>query len=329
MAYDELQTKQDFIEQLCLEGKVWKLSKDTYRPGDVDNWQKCFLNDFEYRERHFISQMRIIWRSTDSHGGLDCPLYGVAGNIAQLQYFMKDNRIPRDDLKINLDTWNEILQLDEVIMPESNDSVENKNSSNGSHRSGGLHIDDFESTLETSKNSELETNETVTPPTPDYILEALDKIVVFLTGRFYFTHLNIGAKFENYINDYDLNAKIMETFLRKGSLFLPEALAVEFTGGYMSSWEEVIREVKYFFESDHSDKTIIDLFNTLQDIAMRKDKTHILLSEMRLKIEKYFITDPEKFLTCQESLTIKARQTKPEECGPMMDTLLLCFFMSK
>ena len=116
----------------------------------------------------------------------------------------------------------------------------------------------------------------------------------------------------------------METFLRKGSLFLPDDLVAEFKGGYMSSWEEVIRELKYFFELDHSEKTIIDLFNSLQDIAMKKDKTYNLLSEMRLKIEKYFITDPKKFLTCQESLTIKALQTKPEECGPMTDTLLLC-----
>ena len=129
MAYDELQTKQDFIEQLCLEGKVWKLSKSTYRPGDIDNWENCFLNDFEYRERHFISEMRIIWRSTDSHGGQDCPLYGVAGNIAQLQYFMKDNRIPRDDLEIDLDTWNEILELDEVIVGGSFNNSETDSSS--------------------------------------------------------------------------------------------------------------------------------------------------------------------------------------------------------
>ena len=96
-AYNELLTNQDFIEQLYLEGKVWKLEKDTYRTGDTDKWKRCFLSDFEFRDRHFIKEMRIIWRSTDLDrgGGRDsnCPVYGVAGNIAQLQYFMKDNRI--------------------------------------------------------------------------------------------------------------------------------------------------------------------------------------------------------------------------------------------
>ena len=325
--HSEFKSKQELIDQFCLEGKPWKLSKDCYRPGDVDNWEKCFLNDCEYRERHLITQTKIIWRSTDSQfsRGLDCPLYGVAGNIAQLQYVMKDDRIPRDELEIDPDIWNEILELkNEVIIPVRDDSVETDSSINRSSRSDGLHIDDFESTLETTKSSELETNETVKTPTPDYILEVLDKIVVYLTGRLYSTHLDIGTKYENYINDYDLNLKIMETFLRKGLSFLPEGLACQFKAGYMESWEEVIRELKYFFECDTRKNTIIELFNDLQDIAMRKDKTYNLLSEMRVKIQKYFITEPENFLTCQDSLTIKARQTIPEECGPMTNTLLLC-----
>ena len=239
MTYDEKLSKQEAIDQLCLEGKPWKLDKLSYRPGDVDKWERCLMNDFEYRDSHFISQMRIIWKKTDLHGGpnsdLNCPVYGVAGNIAQLQYFMKDNRFHRERVGIELGIWNKILELDEVIMPERDDSVENDSSSNKSSRSEGLHIDDFESTLETTKNSEFETHETVTPTTPDYILEALDKIVEYLTGRFYFCHRDVGAKFENYINDYDLNVEIMGTFLRKGRLFLPEEIICQFEGGFLSS----------------------------------------------------------------------------------------------
>ena len=176
-------------------------------------------------------------------------------------------------------------------MPESNGSMGTEDTINESSRSAGFHINDFESTREITENSELETDETDTPPTPDYILEALDKIVVYLTGRFYFTHVNVGAKFKNYIKDYDFNVNIMGTFLRNARRFLPDEGGIirQFEGGFMSSWESVIRELKYFFEMDYSEKTIIDLFNDLQDIAMKKDTTFNLLSKMRLKIKKYFI----------------------------------------
>ena len=239
MAYDDLQTKQDFIEQLYLEAKIWKLDKDTYRgPGDIKNWEHSFILSFEYFEREFIRNTKIIWRADDSFRGSDCPRYGIAGNIAHLQYLIKDDRIHRDEIGIEIDIWNEILELPEVIL-RAND--ESQSTDNGSIKSKGLQVD-FDSTSEVS--SEFDTNETDITVTPDRILEALDKIVEFLTGRYYNTHTAVGAKYAAYINDFDHNVKCMASFWDKGNAFLPNELENTFQSGDLTSWNMVLHGVR-------------------------------------------------------------------------------------
>ena len=122
--YDEVLTKQEHIEKLSLEAKIWKLDKDTYRgPEDIKNWKHAFMYGFEPAEREFIREQTIIWRADDLLflRGSECPRYGIAGNIAHLQYLMNDDRIHRDALGIELEIWNEILELDEVIIPGESD----------------------------------------------------------------------------------------------------------------------------------------------------------------------------------------------------------------
>ena len=321
MAYDELQTKQDFIEQLYLEAKIWKLDKDTYRgPDDIKNWQNAFMYGFEPLEREFIREQKIIWRADDPLRGSDCPRYGIAGNIAHIQYLINDDRIHRDEIEIELDIWNEILELDEVIIGES---LESESEDNDTPRSEGLNIDDFDSTVEES--DDLNTNETDRPATPDRILEALDKIVTYLTGRFYYTHTAIGAKYGAYINDYDFNLKVMASFWDKGNAFLPNELEDTFKSGVLTSWKNTIHELKYFFECDESRETIIDLFEELTSIAMNDDTvTCMKFTQMRNRISKFMITNPKDFITCKDSYYRDNRQTKCEELGPMTHTLLTC-----
>ena len=117
MAYEDLQTKQEFIEQLYLEGKIWKLERDNYRcPGHVKNWLNAFILGFEPIEREFIRNVRILWRSDDEYKGSEWPRYGIAANIAQLKCLINDRRIHRDEIGIELDIWNEILELDTVVL---------------------------------------------------------------------------------------------------------------------------------------------------------------------------------------------------------------------
>ena len=323
--YDEVLTKQEHIEKLFLEGKIWKLDKDTYRgPEDIKNWKHAFMYGFEPTEREFIREQTIIWRADDLLflRGSECPRYGIAGNIAHLQYLMKDDRIHRDALGIELEIWNEILELDEVIIPgETDESLESQ--SEESAESDGLHIDDFESTLEVS--SELNTDQTDRPATPDKILEALDKIVTYLTGRYYYTHTAKGAKYGAYINDYDFNVNTMASFWDKGNAFLPDHMELMFQSGDITSWKVLIKELEYFFDCDESTESMIDIFADLTTIAMNKDlSTKMKFSQMKIKISKLLITNPEEFLTCRDSHYLTSRQTKVEEYGPMIHTLLTC-----
>ena len=321
MAYDDLQTKQDFIQQLYLEAKIWKLDQDTYRgPDDIKNWENSFILSFETQEREFIRNTKIIWRADDSFRGSDCPRYGIAGNIAHIQYLINDDRIHRDEIGIELDIWNEILELPEVILKENDES---QSTDNGSLKSKGLHVDDFDSTAEVS--SEFDTNETDITVTPDRILEALDKIVTHLTGKYYYTHTAIGAKYEAYINDFDHNVKCMASFWDKGNAFLPNELEDTFQSGVLTSWKNVVNELKFFFECDDSRETIIDLFEQLTSIAMSNDVTIMKFTQMRNRISKFMITNPKDFITCKDSYYGRDnRQTKYEELGPMTHTLLTC-----
>ena len=91
MAYDELQTKQDFIEQLYLEAKIWKLEKDTYRgPDDIKNWANAFMYGLGPTEADFIREQKIIWRADDllNFSRPNCPRFGIAGNITHIQYLI-------------------------------------------------------------------------------------------------------------------------------------------------------------------------------------------------------------------------------------------------
>ena len=212
MAYADLQPKREFIEQLFLEGKIWKLEHDTYRgPDDIKNWEHSFIMSFDDRttERDVVRNFRIIWRADDEYRGSEWPRFGVAGNISQLKCLMNDGRIRRDDIEISQEIWDEILELDVVI---ARAEVEEENSIDQESDSVIVqgHFKGFESTSETQSGS-IE-NETDISATPDYIMEALDKIVVFLTGSYYNTHTDIGAKFAAYIDDYDFNVRVMAAF---------------------------------------------------------------------------------------------------------------------
>ena len=324
--YDETLTKQEHIEKLFIEAKIWKLDKDTYRgPEDIKNWKNAFMYSFEPAEREFIREQRIIWRADDILflRGNDCPRYGIFGNIAHLQYLIKDDRIHRDEIGIELEIWNEILELDEVIVGESDENLESQSVDDDTSRSEGLHIEDFDSTLEVS--SELKTDETDRPATPDKILEALDKIVTHLTGRYYYTHTAIGAKYEAYINDYDFNVNVMASFWDKGNAFLPDQLELIFQSGDITSWNILIKELECFFDCGESTETMIDFFAELTSIAMNNDlSTKMKFTQMKIKVSKFFITTSEDFLTCRDSHHLYSRQTKCEEYGPMIHTLLTC-----
>ena len=335
MAYDDLQTKQDFIEQLSLEGKIWKLEKDNYRgPKDIENWENAFIYGFEATEREFIRESKIVWKLKDPIGDSDCPRYGLAGNIAHLQYLMKDDRIPRDVIGIEPEIWNEILELDEVIAQSDQNSLDTIILNQHSPTGDGLHVDDFESPTPSHASSSAASQTSETPSctaTPDHILNALDKIVAFLTGRFYYTHTNVGAKYAAYIDDYDDNVRIMAGFYDKAVAFLPNELSKMFKSGIIESWRMVIKELEDFFECDESRETMIDLFADLTSIAMNTGPTQsplyvtqAKLTEMRMRIEKYFITDPKDFITCKESYHRFTRQTKCEEYSPIVNTLLTC-----
>ena len=330
MAYEDLQTKQEFIEQLYLEGKIWKLERDNYRcPGHVKNWLNAFILGFEPIEREFIRNVRILWRSDDEYKGSEWPRYGIAANIAQLKCLINDRRIHRDEIGIELEIWNEILELDTVVLRNC-DNLENTSDENNEDRnsddqeSDSLivqgHFKDFASTTET-ENVSLKTNISATP---DHILEALDKIVTHLTGKFYNAHTDLGAKFGAYIDDYDFNIKVMTSFWDKGNAYLPNDLAKFFRSGEMLSWRGVIRELKDYFECNENQETMIDLFAELTSIAMQNCGTKNKFDRMRSKISQFFITNPEDFLTCYESDYFKIRQTTPEEFSPIVHTLLNC-----
>ena len=324
MAYADLQPKREFIEQLFLECKIWKLEHDTYRgPDDIKNWEHSFMMSFDDRtpERDVIRNFRIIWRADDDCRGPEWPRFGVAGNIAQLKCLMNDGRICRDDIEISQEIWDEILELDVVI---ARAEVEEENSVDQESDSVIFqgHFKDHDLSTETQSGS-IE-NETDISATPDHILEALDKIVVFLTGSYYNTHTDIGEKYGAYIDDYDFNVRVMAAFWDQGRTYLPNDLEQTFRSGILTSWRVVLQELRYYFGCDGSRETIVDLFADLTTIAMDNIGTRSKFSMMRNKIEKFFITNPEDFLTCEDSHYIKTRQTKSEEYSPMVNTLLTC-----
>ena len=131
MAYYDLQPKREFLEQLSLEGKIWKLERETYRrPDDITNWEHCFLMSFdEERESksEVVKNFRIFWRSTDDRKNSEWPRLGIAANLSQLKCFMNDGRIHRDDIGIDWEVWNQILELDEVKL---RDEIEVKSREN-------------------------------------------------------------------------------------------------------------------------------------------------------------------------------------------------------
>ena len=324
MAYADLQPKREFIEQLFLEAKIWRLDHDTYRsPDDITNWEHSFMMSFDDRtpERDVIRDFRIIWRADDDTKGPEWPRFGVAGNIEQLKLLMQDGRIRRDEIEISQEIWDEILELDEVIAKEEVIEQNSVDQDSDSVIFQG-HFKNSDSSAETQSGS-LE-NESDISATPDHILEALDKIVVFLTGPHYNTFIDIGAKYAAYVDGYDFNKRVMATFYDRGRAYLPKELERTFKSGIFTSWKVLLQELRYHFGCDESRETILDLFADLTTIAMDHIGTRSKFSMMRNKIEKFFITNPEDFLTCEDSYHIRTKQTKSEEYGPMVNTLLTC-----
>ena len=324
MAYADLQPKREFIEQLFLEAKIWRLDHDTYRsPDDITNWEHSFMMSFDDRtpERDVIRDFRIIWRADDDTKGPEWPRFGVAGNIEQLKLLMQDGRIRRDEIEISQEIWDEILELDEVIAKEEVIEQNSVDQDSDSVIFQG-HFKNSDSSAETQSGS-LE-NESDISATPDHILEALDKIVVFLTGPHYNTFIDIGAKYAAYVDGYDFNKRVMATFYDRGRAYLPKELERTFKSGIFTSWKVLLQELRYHFGCDESRETILDLFADLTTIAMDNIGTRSKFTLMRNKISKLFITNPSEFLSCEDSYYTKTEQTKCEEYSPMVNTLLTC-----
>ena len=339
MAYYDLQPKREFLEQLSLEGKIWKLERETYRrPDDITNWEHCFLMSFdEERESksEVVKNFRIFWRSTDDRKNSEWPRLGIAGNLSQLKCLMNDGRIHRDDIGIDWEVWNQILELDEV---KSRGEIEVKSGGNDDtdvnvamdeskslSSENEVNFVDFKSLgIIGSENGSLDSNESGIIGTSDYILEALDKIVTFLTGKFYNTYTEVGAKYEAYIKDYDSNVRVMEQLWNRGCAFLPNELVATFKSGIITSWKGLIGELKDYFDCNENRDTMIDLFADLTTIAMGKYAATSKFMIMRNKISNFFITEPKDFLNCKDSRNFETRQTKPEEYSPIVNTLLTC-----
>ena len=349
MAYVDLLPKREFLEQLSLEGKIWKLERETYRgPEDITNWEHCFLMSLDEewcengvqkrmvsRKSVVVKNFRILWRSTDDRKSSEWPILGIAGNLSQLKCLMKDDRIHRDDIGIDEEVWNQILELDEVksrgeieVKSRGNDdtnvnvAMDESKSLSSEHE---VNVADFKSLgIIGSEDESLDSNESDIIGTPDYILEALDKIVTFLTGKYYNTYTEVGAKYEAYIRDYESNLRVMELLWNRGCAFLPNNLVDAFKCGIITSWKGLIGELKDYFDCNENRRTMIDLFAELTTIAMEKYPMKSKLQIMRNKISHFFITEPKDFLTCTDSRNFKTRQTKSEEYSPIVNTLLTC-----
>ena len=60
MASNDSYSKNNFLDEILLTGKIWKLEWDTYRgPEDINSWERSFMRDFEPDDRLFIKECMI------------------------------------------------------------------------------------------------------------------------------------------------------------------------------------------------------------------------------------------------------------------------------
>ena len=150
MTYKITDKQRRVLDGLQLLGGVHKLIKEAVRDEkEVDHWGECFIGSFQDHEIEVIQNFKFIWTKSDSTNDF-APNYGIAEDLDDIKFLIKNGRIRRKELEIDVESWENLMDLNELVFEPYEDEYNN-----------------------------------VTHATDQSTLETIDKIVFYLTGKFY------------------------------------------------------------------------------------------------------------------------------------------------
>ena len=289
MSYKISDEQRRVLDEIQLLGGVHKLIKEAVKhEREIDFWGECFIGSFKDQEIHTIENFKIVWKKNDIEN-TSAPHYGIAEDLEDIKFLIRDGRIRRKELEIDVESWENLMKLNELVFEPYEDEYDNV-----------IHATD-KSTLET-----------------------IDKIVFYLTGDYYKFCVDPGEATKAYFENAAEHILAMNEFHQKAKIYLLDDIIEIFLEGVIDSWKNVLEFTKSNLGYLDYNYHFVDLMKEMKIIARSSKATEFKIAAMRTQMSKIMITDPRNFFSARDHQGRAFYQNHPEEYSPVMNTLFQC-----
>ena len=289
----------ELIHKTIIAGTAFRLDGSTTKIDQYiwDGWLSGFTATMHKEEYDQCEKFAILWSQDDV---AESPELGIPSNIDELVYLVKNYKIDRKSVPMTGDSsvvtdghpsgevWAKILQL----------------------KSADWRL---------VKQDSLE-------PTDVNIRQVVDVIIRYISGGYYEQATDSSAPYGTETNHYFQKAADIRAAMRKyrylATRLLPVDMVDPFLDGYYRTHSVLIETLKRRYGLGKDQLLMTDHFKKLSKIIKEDIPMEFKIGKLQSQINRLLIKKPEDFPSCQDFPGHVTVQRYPEECGPIVHTLL-------
>lgn len=287
----------ELIHKTIIAGTAFRLDGATTKIDQYiwDGWLSGFTATMHKEEYDQCEKFAILWSQDDV---AESPELGIPGDIDELVYLVKNYKIDRKSIPLT-----------------------GTNSTDG-HPSGEI----WGKIMEMKKDKWRLVKENDLEPTDINIREVVDAIIKNISGGYYEKSTDSEAPYGTETNKYFANAVDIRAAMRKyrylATRLLPVDMVDPFLDGYYRSHTVLIETLKRRYGLGKDQLLMTDHFKKIAKIVKEDIPMEFKMGKLQSQINRLLIKKSEDYPACQDFPGHVTIQRYPEECSPIVHTLL-------
>ena len=287
----------ELIHKTIIAGTAFRLDGSTTKIDQYiwDGWLSGFTATMHKEEYDQCEKFAILWSQDDV---AESPELGIPGDIDELVYLVKNYKIDRTTIPMT-----------------------GLNSVDG-HPSGEI----WSKIMQLKKEDWRLVKQDQLDATDVNIREVVDVIIRNISGGYYEKASDTAVPYGTETNNYFANANEIRAAMRKyrylATRLLPVDMVDPFLDGYYRSHTVLIETLKRRYGLGKDQLLMTDHFKKLAKIVKEDIPMEFKMGKLQSQINRLLIKKAEDFPSCQDFPGHVTVQRYPEECNPIVHTLL-------
>ena len=289
----------ELIHKTIIAGTAFRLDGSTTKIDQYiwDGWLSGFTATMHKDEYDQCEKFAILWSQDDV---AESPELGIPSDIEELAYLIKNYKIDRKSID---------MAGDASVVTDG-------------HPNGAI----WAKVMELKKDDWRITQEDSKAPTDIKIREVVDAIIRNISGGYYEKVGDSTVPFGTETNHYFEKSKEIREAMRKyrylATRLLPVDMVDPFLDGYYRNHSVLIETLKRRYGLGKDQLLMTDHFKKLIKIVREDIPMEFKIGKLQSQINRLLIKKAEDYPACQDFPGHVTIQRYPEECGPIVHTLL-------